>query len=231
MKDVKIRPCTQGWDSLRRNHGGRVGSVRWEELSSGNLRSSLHRRHSTWAFAHLPALLTWLFHEPDSSDGQWKWLLFPRLRCQTVLSSFQSSAPTTSLPGKPSPFLPNDTSNTVKNGIVMNPFVFGFHFLSFVPSPPLFECIFSAMMILYFVPVHTYLSCHCKHQWQSPYSFMYFSFTILFTFHTSLCLRAWGFNHHFSFIPPHFFLCRLCSFLSQCFLCFSLPIFSSGILA
>lgn len=28
---------------------------------------------------------------------------------------------------------------------------------------------------------------------------MYFSFTILFTFHTSVCLKAWGFNYRFSF--------------------------------
>lgn len=115
----------------------------------------------------------------------------------------------------------------------MNPFVFGVPFPVFVPSLPLFESIFSAVTILYFVPMHTYLSCHCKHQWQSLYSFICFSFTILFVFHTSVCLKAGGFDYHFSFIPPHFFffLCRHCSFLYQYFLCFPLRIFSSSILS
>lgn len=69
----------------------------------------------------------------------------------------------------------------------MNPFAFR------VPCPLLFESMFfSAMTILYFVLKHTYLSCHCIHQWQGLYSFMYFSSTILFVFHTSVCLKAWG---------------------------------------
>lgn len=125
--------------------------------------------------------------------------------------------------------LPNDISNMLKNYIVNKSICFWGSISFFVPSPPLFESIFSAVTILYFVPMCTYLSCHCKHQWQSLYSFMYFTFTILFIFHTSVCLKAWGFNYHFSFIPPHFFYVDFV--LYQYFLCFSLHFFSSGILS
>lgn len=196
-----------------------------ERQSSGNL-SYLSRSHG--GFPHLPPLLTCLFQEADSSGGKGKRLIFTRLQCQTVLFSLWSPPPISPPPGNPYPCLPNDTSNTVKNDVVMNPFVSWVPFPVFIPSLPLFECIFSAMTILYFVPMHTYLSCHCKHQWQSPYSFMYFSFTILFTFHTSLCLKAWGFNYHFFFHSTSFILCRLYNFLSQYFLCSSLHVFCSG---
>lgn len=87
----------------------------------------------------------------------------------------------------------------------MNPFVLWVPFPVFVPSLPLFESIFSAVTIPYFVPMHTYLSCHCKHQWQSLYSFICFSFTILFVFHTSVCLKAGGVRLPFFFHSTSFF--------------------------
>lgn len=95
-----------------------------------------------------------------------------------------------------------------------NPHVFFvFHLLLLVPCPLLFESTFSAVAILYFVLKHTFLSCHCIHQWQGLYSFMYFASNILFVFHTSVCLKAWGVQLPFFFHPNTFFLCRHCSFL------------------
>ena len=52
-----------------------------------------------------------------------------------------------------------------------------------------------------------------------------------YSFFVLQCVWGMGVHDHFSFIPPHFFLCRLCSFLYQYFLSFSFHTFSSGILS
>lgn len=192
--------------------------------------SALGPSRRSLAFLLFEACLPcWLDPSTGNVGRQGEHPLFTRMPRQTMLFSFQSPLlPSTLTPRKQFLYLASWHIRHTENYVVRESICFLSSVAFFVPFPPLFECIFSVVTVLCFVPMHAYLSCQCKHQWQSLYSFLYFSFSILLVFRTPVS-EAWAFmtiflSFHLTFFYVDFALFSISIFWAFLFT-FSLLVF------